>query len=56
VAVAGRQLARQGHEADHQLVPSVEVPFAVIPHKEPVVREPPYLERLSRRLPQKDGW
>ena len=51
-----RELARQRHEADHELIASVEVPLPVVAQKEPVVLEPPCLGRLSRRLPQQDGW
>ncbi len=56
VAVAGRELARERHEAHHELVARVEIPVAVIARKESVVLEPPRLWRLSRRLPQQDGW
>src|SRR5919112_5781353 len=39
-----------------KLITSVEVPLPVVAQKEPVVLEPPYLGRLSRRLPDQDGW
>ena len=56
IAVPGRELPCQGHEADDELIPSLEVPIPVIAQKEPVVLESPCLWRLSRRLPQQDGW
>src|SRR5829696_3494346 len=56
MTVTRRKLPRQRHEADHQLIASFEVPLPVVAQKEPVVLEPPCLGRLSRRLPDQDGW
>src|SRR4051794_6148464 len=56
VAIPGRELPGERHEAQHELVTSLEITCLVIALKEPVVRESPCLRRLSRRLPQQDGW